>query len=399
MSVPAAADRSVHDLATDVALYREQFRRYLRELEWADEWRRTAFTNAEDGLSFDASVLSRLHAAGWNRYGWPEEAGGLGGDEIHRAVYYEELGHAMLPIPVQQWTLETLGPVLIRFAPALAAEHLPHYLDGSEWWGQSFSEPESGSDLASLRTRADDDGAGGFVVNGQKIWTSQGPTAKRLVALVRTGTTESRHRGLTMLMIDADSPGVTVRPIALASGRRELAEVFFDNVRVPAERVVGEVGGGWSVAMYLMQYERGMYGYAVLNKVSTELGKLRADLADRGSSAACRERFAQVYIDVECARARTATTVRKLANGTAVGPESSIDKLLFGTAEKAVNDLVLDLRREWMIAGDGPDDAAELDTLRAEWWYSRAATVMGGAVEVQRGIIADHLLGLPKEKR
>jgi acyl-CoA dehydrogenase len=399
VSVPAATDRSVPDLVTDVALYRQQFRRYLRDLGWADEWRRAAFTSAEDGLSFDATVLSRLYAAGWNRYGWPKEAGGLGGDEIHRAVYYEELGYAMLPIPAQQWTLETLGPALIRFAPALAAQYLPHYLEGSEWWGQSFSEPESGSDLASLRTRAVDDGAGGFVVNGQKIWTSQGPTAKRLVTLVRTGTPESRHRGLTMLMIDADSPGVTVRPIALASGRRELAEVFFDDVRVPADRVVGEVGGGWAVAMYLMQYERGMYGYAVLNKVLTELGKLRADMAGRGSSAASRERFAQAYIDVACAQARTATTVRKLANGTAVGPESSIDKLLFGTAEKAVNDLALDLRREWMIAGVGPDNPAELDTLRAEWWYSRAATVMGGAAEVQRGIIADHLLGLPKEKR
>ena len=208
MSVPAATDRSVHDLVTDVALYRQQFRRYLRELEWVDEWRRAAFTSAEDGLSFDATVLSRLYAAGWNRYGWPEEAGGLGGDEIHRAVYYEELGYAMLPIPAQQWTLETLGPALIRFAPALAARYLPHYLEGSEWWGQSFSEPESGSDLASLRTRAVSDGDGGFVVNGQKIWTSQGPTAKRLVTLVRTGTPESRHRGLTMLMIDADSPGV-----------------------------------------------------------------------------------------------------------------------------------------------------------------------------------------------
>ena len=202
-----------------------------------------------------------------------------------------------------------------------------------------------------------------------------------------------------MLMIDADSPGVTVRPIALASGRRELAEVFFDDVRVPAERIIGEVGGGWAVAMYLMQYERGMYGYAVLNKVSTELAKLRAEMAERGSTPAGRERFARVYIDVECARARTAATVRKLADGTPVGPESSVDKLLFGTAEKAVNDMVLDLRREWMIAGVEGHSAAELDTARADWWYSRAATVMGGAVEVQRGIIADHLLGLPKEKR
>jgi alkylation response protein AidB-like acyl-CoA dehydrogenase len=389
----------VGEYLSDVALFRRDFRTYLRDLDWADEWRSASFATAEDGLAFDAGVLRRLYDAGWNRYGWPTEAGGLGGNEIHRAAYYEELGQAMLPIPAQQWTLETLGPALIKFAPALAAEHLAGYLNGSEWWGQSFSEPESGSDLASLRTRATDDGAGGLVVNGQKIWTSQGPTATRLLALVRTGTPESRHRGLTMLMIDADSPGVTIRPIALASGRRELAEVFFDDVAVTKDRVVGEVGGGWAVAMYLMQFERGMYGYAVLNKVLTELSSLRADMAVHGASQADRERFARVYVDVVAAQARTASTVRKLASGQTVGPDSSIDKLLFGTAEKAVHDLVLDIRREWVVGGVGAGSAEELNTARAEWWYSRAATVMGGAAEVQRGIIADHILGLPKEKR
>jgi acyl-CoA dehydrogenase len=304
----------------------------------------------------------------------------------------------MLPIPAQHWTLETLGPALLTFAPGLAAIYLPGYLSGAEWWGQSFSEPESGSDLATLRTRAVDDGDGRFVINGQKIWTSQGPTATRLLALVRTGTPESRHRGLTMLMVDADAPGVTIRPIALASGRRELAEVFFDDVRVDHERVIGDVDGGWAVAMHLMQYERGMYGYAVLNKVLTELSRLREDMVIAGATDAQRQRFARVYVDVVAAQARTATTVRRLAAGEAVGADSSIDKLLFGRAEKEVNDLVLEIGREHMIAGTGRGGAT-LNTARAEWWYSRAATIMGGTAEVQRGIIADHLLGLPKEKR
>jgi len=401
----APVDNAVVEYVAHVALYRQEFRRYLRELEVADQWRTAVFSSAEDGLAHDATMMARLHADGWNRYGWPEAAGGLGGNEIHRAVYYEELGHAMLPIPAQQWTLETLGPALIRFAPDLAATYMPGYLSGAEWWGQSFSEPESGSDLATLRTRAVDDGAGGFVVNGQKIWTSQGPTAKRLLALVRTGTPESRHRGLTMMMIDADAPGVTIRPIALASGRRELAEVFFDDVRVDRERVVGDVDGGWAVAMHLMQYERGMYGYAVLNKVLVELGRLREDMVTAGTPPAQRQRFAGVYVDVVAAQARTATTVRRLAAGEAVGADSSIDKLLFGRAEKKANDLILEITREQMIAGAATSGSATgrggaaLDTARAEWWYSRAATVMGGTAEVQRGIIADHILGLPKESR
>ncbi|BBX17173.1 acyl-CoA dehydrogenase [Mycolicibacterium duvalii] len=410
MSAPA--DSTVtgrHDeYVAQVAVFRQEFRQYLRDLKLAEQWRLAAFTTAEDGLAHDAAVMARLYADGWNRYGWPESAGGLGGDEIHRAVYYEELGHAMLPIPAQQWTLETLGPALLKFAPQLAAQYLPGYLSGAEWWGQCFSEPESGSDLATLRTRAVDDGAGGFVINGQKIWTSQGPTAARLLALVRTGAPESRHRGLTMIMIDADAPGVTIRPIALASGRRELAEVFFDDARVGAERVVGDVDGGWAVAMHLMQYERGMYGYAVLNKVLIELSRLRERMVAAGSTAAQRQRFARVYVEVAAAQARTATTVRRLAAGDAVGADSSIDKLLFGRAEKEVNDLILDLTREQMLIGparvptsdsDPIHTSEELDTARAEWWYSRAATVMGGTAEVQRGIIADHLLGLPKERR
>jgi alkylation response protein AidB-like acyl-CoA dehydrogenase len=390
-------------------VYREDFRQWLRELDWADEWRSVHFDNAEDELAYHATILSRVHEAGWNRYGWPEAAGGFGGTEIHRAVYFEELAAAMLPVPEQHWTLEVLGPALFKYAPELAAEYLPNYLRGAEWWGQCFSEPEAGSDLAGLRCRATDDGTGGFVLNGQKIWTSQGPTATRFLVLARTGTPESRHRGLSTFLVDADAPGVTVRPITLASGRRELAEVFFDDVRVPHERLIGDADGGWAVVMYLMQYERGMYGYAVTTTALTELSRLRAAMAVHGASAANRERFARIYVAVVAAQARGATTVRALAEGRMVGPESSVDKLLFARAEKDINDLILDVRREWMIAGAAPaatsnsgagsDGAKELNAARAKWWYTRAATIMGGSAEVQRGIIADHLLGLPKERK
>ncbi len=388
-----------HEYVSQIATYREDFRRWLRDLDWADEWRNASFDNTEDELAYHAVVLSRVYEAGWNRYGWPEQAGGFGGTEIHRAVYFEELAAAMLPVPEQHWTLEVLGPAVIKYAPELAERYLPNYMRGDEWWGQCFSEPESGSDLAALRCRAVDDGDGGFVINGQKIWTSQGPTATRFLALVRTGSPESRHRGLSTFLVDADSPGVTVRPIALASGRRELAEVFFDDVRVPRERLLGDADGGWAVVMHLMQYERGMYGYATLTTALTELSWLRGEMAIHGSSSAARLRFAQIYVATLAAQARAATTVRALAEGREVGPNSSIDKLLFAKAEKDINDLIMDTRREWMIAGVGADGSKELDAVRAKWWYTRAATIMGGSAEVQRGIIADHLLGLPREKR
>jgi acyl-CoA dehydrogenase len=403
----AVAGHRHDEYVSDIAVYRQDFRRWLNELDWADEWRSAHFDNAEDELAYHATILSRVYEAGWNRYGWPEAAGGLGGTELHRAVYFEELAAAMLSVPEQHWTLEVIGPAVHHYAPHLAAEFLPNYLRGAEWWGQCFSEPESGSDLASLRCRATDDGAGGYVLNGQKIWTSQGPTATRFMVLARTGSPESRHRGLSAFLVDADTPGVTVRPITLASGRRELAEVFFDDVRVPRERLIGDADGGWAVVMYLMQYERGMYGYAVTTTALTELGRLRAAMAVHGASAAHRERFARIYVAVVAAQARGATTVRALAEGRMVGPESSVDKLLFARAEKDINDLVLDVRREWMIASVGAAPAAtsnsdggkELNAARAKWWYTRAATIMGGSAEVQRGIIADHLLGLPKEKK
>ncbi|MGI9164679.1 MAG: acyl-CoA dehydrogenase family protein [Mycobacterium sp.] len=388
-----------NEYVSQVDTYRQEFRAWLRDLEWADEWRSAHFDTSDDELAYHATVMARLFDAGWNRYGWPAEVGGLGGTELHRAAYYDELAAAMLPVPEQHWTLEVIGPATNHFAPQLAAEHLPNYLSGGEWWGQCFSEPESGSDLAGLRCRATDDGTGGFVLNGQKIWTSQGPTAKRFMVLARTGSADSRHRGLSTMLVDADAPGVTVRPIALASGRRELAEVFFDDVRVPHDRLIGDVNGGWGVVMYLMQYERGMYGYAMTTTALTQLGQLRDDMAVYGASADIRERFTRLYLAVIAAQARGAITVRDLAQGQMVGPESSIDKLLFAKAEKDINDLNLDVRRNWMIAGTGPQGPEKLNGARAKWWYTRAATIMGGSAEVQRGIIADHLLGLPKEKR
>ena len=155
MSAPvdsALAGRRQDEYVAHVAVYREGFRRYLGDLDVADDWRAAAFTSAEDGLAHDATVMARLYADGWNRYGWPEAAGGLGGNEIHRAVYYEELGHAMLPIPAQHWTLETLGPALLKFAPGLAATYLPGYLAGWDVGLMPFAINESTRFISPTKT-------------------------------------------------------------------------------------------------------------------------------------------------------------------------------------------------------------------------------------------------------
>jgi alkylation response protein AidB-like acyl-CoA dehydrogenase len=378
--------------ADDVAAYGAALAAELARDPAYDRWRGTHFTTTEHRIAHHARLLAHLHAGDWNRYGWPVTAGGLGGDERHRAVLYDALSAADLPVPDPCLMLETLGPPVVRFAPHLAAAFLPAYLRGEQWWGQGFSEPEAGSDLASLRCRARRDGEQ-YVVNGQKIWMSHGATSTRLVCLVRTGTAESRHRGLSMIMIDADSPGVTVRPIAVASGGNELAEVFFDDVVVPADRLIGDEGQGWAVAMYLLQFERAQYAWLTAGVTLRELRGLRELLGRAELPGDAAARLGGAYVDLVALRARSAATVRSLAAGRPVGPEASVDKILLATAETRVHDLARDLLgRAFLVDAD-----EQLEAARASWWYSRAATIFGGSAEVQRTIIADHVLKLPKE--
>jgi alkylation response protein AidB-like acyl-CoA dehydrogenase len=383
-------------LATDLNAYRQALRAYLGAEPRLDRWRGARYTTTEERIRGHAMLMGALHRDGWNRYGWPEAAGGLGGDERHRAVLYEELSAAGLPVPEPVLMLETLGPPLVRFAPYLAAELLPAYLRGEEWWGQGFSEPEAGSDLAALRCRARRDGDS-YVLSGQKLWTSHGATARRLMCLVRTGSPESRHRGLTMVLVDADAPGVSVRPVALASGRNELAEVFFDDARVPASRLVGAEGEGWAVAMYLLQFERAMFAWLSATVALRRLRELRDMLTARDGHRlpdGSARRVGECYADLVALRARSAQTVRRLAAGEAVGPEASVDKVLLATAETGLHDLARDLLGAEFVLGGPP----EVEEWRADWWYSRASTIMGGSAEVQRTILADHVLNLPKER-
>lgn len=382
-------------LAKDPRAYRQALRHHLATDPHLDQFRGRGHVSTEDRISTDARMMSVLaEGGGWNLFGWPDRIGGRGGDERHRGVFYDELSRAGLPVPEPQLLLETLGPAVTRFSPHLAERHAPAFLHGKEWWGQCFSEPEAGSDLAALRTRAtrQDDH---YVVNGQKLWTSHGATATRLVALVRTGTPSSRHRGLSMIMLDVDSPGVTVRPIALASGDNELAEIFFDDVLVPADQLVGEENQGWAVAMFLLQYERAMYAWqsasAALRRITELRDLLREEQLPLPDGA--RRRFGATYLDIVALCARSSETVRRLAGGDTVGPEASVDKVLLASAEQGLLDLARDLLGPDFLLSESP----RVRAWRADWWYSRSATILGGSAEVQRTILADHVLHLPKE--
>ena len=337
-------------------------------------------------------VKAILFEAGWMRYGWPERVGGLGGSPMLRTELGAALAARDLADPGLFSLIEVLVPTLIDYAdPELAADVVPRLLSGAELWCQGFSEPETGSDLASLRCRATPDGdaatAATWILNGQKVWTSLAQYSDRCVLLTRTGEAESRHRGITAFFVDMDTPGITVAPLEMINGEREFAEVFFDDVVVPRERMLGELHGGWAVAMSILPYERSSCFWQRIAYLYRRLERLVevAPVDDRTA-----EVIGHAYLHLHAARARSRATQHRLASGETLGAETSIDKVLIATAEQATYDAVRRVLPGVVELGDD----ANANGWRIEYLYSRAATIYGGTAEVQRNIIARRLLGL-----
>lgn len=338
-----------------------------------------------------AKVKRLAHDAGWMRWGWPERVGGLGGSSLLRGYLGEALVARDLVEPGVYSMTEVLAPTMIDYAPpALAAEMVPRLLRGDESWCQGFSEPSTGSNLAALTCRAvrTDDG---WRVNGQKVWTSLAHFAQRCVLLTRTGTPESAHRGITALFVDMDLPGITVRPFESMHGVEEFCEVFFDDVLVPFDRTLGEEGQGWAVAMDLLPYERSTALWVRGAYLHRRLEQL-LELVEPGVLSPGE--VGEALHHVLALRARSRATQHRLHRGEALGAETSIDKILVATAEQAVFDLAADGLADQIALGDG--GAAE--RWRAEFLYSRAATIYGGSSEIQRNIVARRLLALGDER-
>jgi alkylation response protein AidB-like acyl-CoA dehydrogenase len=347
----------------------------------------------DDHVAQMQRVKAILFEAGWMQLGWPERVGGRGGSpmlrtEIGAALTARELVHSGFFS-----LIEVLAPTLIDFAPVeLAAEVVPRLLSGAELWCQGFSEPDSGSDLASLRCRAVPEGgdpqtAAIWRITGQKVWTSLAQFADRCVLLTRTGPPESRHRGITAFFVDMDSPGVTVSPLEMLNGELEFAEVFFDDVPVPAERMLGELDGGWAVAMSILPYERSSCFWQRVAFLYRRLERL-VEVAPDDDRAA--EIVGDAFVHLHQLRSRSRATQHRLAATGTIGAETSIDKVLVATAEQAVYDAARRLLPGAIETDDGP-----LGRLwRGEYLYSRAASIYGGTAEVQRNIIARRLLDL-----
>ena len=335
-------------------------------------------------------VKGALWEAGLMGWGWPERVGGRGGPASLRAVVGEEVIARDLADPGFFCMNEVLAPTLIEFAPPeVAAAFVPRLLSGQEMWCQGFSEPGTGSDLASLSCRARRDGDA-WVVDGQKVWTSLSQLSSRCVLLTRTGSPESRHRGITAFFVDMDTPGITVRPLAIMSGSDEFAEVFFDGVVVPDERRVGEVDGGWAVAMALLPFERSTAFWYRTAYLRARLGAAIADAPDDEHAASV---VGNAFAQLHALRCRSRTTVQRLDAGETLGPETSIDKVLVATAEQRIFDVARELDPGRIALAGGPWE----HRWRDEYLYSRAASIYGGTAEIQRNIIARRLLELGDE--
>ncbi|HVT21915.1 MAG TPA: acyl-CoA dehydrogenase family protein [Mycobacteriales bacterium] len=373
-----------------------EFRRALDA--WLDEH---AAELTPSGHDLDAAMahLSKVkrlaYDAGWMRHGWPDRVGGLGGSPLLRGYLGEALTARGFVEPGIYSMTEVLAPTMIDYASAeLAAEMVPKLLRGDETWCQGFSEPGTGSNLAALTCRAVATDTG-WRVNGQKVWTSLAQYAQRCVLLTRTGAPESahsadRHRGITALFVDMNSPGITVRPIETIHGAPEFCEVFFDDVDVPASRTLGSEGQGWAVAMDLLPYERSTalwHRGAFLHK---RLGDL---LGEAPADALSKRDVGLVLEQIYAFRARSRATQYRLAAGETLGAETSVDKVLLQLAEQSLFDLVAEGLATEVAFGDDDRDGE----WRSEFLYSRAATIYGGSAEIQRNIIAKRLLDLGAE--
>ena len=348
----------------------------------------------DEQMAHYSHVKRSLYDAGFGRYGWPESVDGLGGSPLLRAIVGEEINLRGLCDP-NPWTMiEVLVPTVIELArPEVAAALVPPFLRGDEMWCQGFSEPDAGSDLASLSCRAAKTD-GGWVVSGQKIWTSFIQYAQRCVLLTRTGEPNSAHRGITALLVDVDSPGITFSPIETMHGRLDFAEVHYDEVFVPTERLIGEENGGWQVAMDILPYERSTTFWHRGALLHRRLSDLVAQLSDSGDlSDTSAKAIGEVFLSLVAFRSRSRDTQYRLARGQQLGVETSIDKILITSAEQQLFEAVRDLL-PGVVEFDGGDHAA---MWRTDYLYSRAASIYGGTAEIQRNIVARRLLDLGPE--
>ena len=363
------------------------------------------FSLPTDHESIDALKIwqRRLFEAGFLGLTWPIEYGGQGKTIVYSAILNEEMARARAPSPLNLLGLSMAGPTILEHGrDDQKRRFLAKILSCEEIWCQGFSEPGAGSDLASLGTRAELRGDE-YVINGAKVWTSLGQIADWCMLLVRTDPAAPKHRGLSYLLVDMHSPGVTVRPLRQMTGEEEFNQLFFDDVRVARENLLGPQGGGWGVALTTLMNERATLSLSTVMRFRNTFEDLKAlalgQLEGRATpldKSVIRQALAQFYIDVESMKYLAYRNFSRLLRGGTPGPEGSISKLLWSELNQRMNEFALTVQGAHAVLDEG--SARVVDGGR--WQYAtlraRGNTIEEGTSEIQRNIIAERLLGMPR---
>lgn len=337
-----------------------------------------------------------LHAKGWGATMWPVEHGGTGWDKTRQFLFDIECAAADAPIQLP-FGLKMVAPVIMRYGSQAQKERfLPRILDGSDWWCQGYSEPGSGSDLASLKTRAERDGDH-YVVNGQKAWNTLGQHADWIFCLVRTDPAAKPQRGISFLLIDMRTPGIRLQPTRLLDGRFEVNEVFFDNVRVPVENLVGEENAGWTYAKFLLGHERtNIAGIGAsrreLARLERMAGELRRDGAPLADDPLFATRIAQVALELKALEVTNLRVIFAEARQQAPGPEASMLKIRGTEILQRISELQVEALGARALAFDG--DGEDVPRAVGHYMNLRKLSIYGGSNEIQRNIIAQMVLNL-----
>lgn len=389
------------------ALHDEAFRAELRA--WLAEHLTDAFREQRT-MTFPEKVAVRrtwqrtLFESGWIGIGWPKEYGGRGATLMQQSIYNEEMARAQAPAAINVIGLNMVGPTLLAVGtPEQKARYLPKILSAEEIWCQGFSEPNAGSDVASLQTRAVRDGDH-FVVSGQKVWTSYGYVADLCILLVRTDFEVPKHKGLSYLIVDMRAPGVSARPLVQMTGEAEFAELFFDEVRVPVENLVGAPNQGWMVALTTLMHERATLSFSIIVAFEQRLQAL-IELGRRSTlhgapaldDAQVRQRLARLYTDVKTFKLNTMRQVAALGEGHLPGPEGSLLKLQWSELNQRLVELALELEGPYSSLAPDSLDAPFEGRWQYEYLRARGNTIEAGTSEVQRNIVAERVLGLPRQ--
>ncbi len=355
--------------------------------------------DTEEGFQQHREWEAKLNEGRWGMVTWPEELGGRGCDLIEWLIFEEEYYRAGAPLRVNQNGIFLLGPTLMEYGTEeQKARILPKMATGEEIWCQGWSEPNAGSDMAAIRSRADRDGDH-YVINGQKTWSTRAVWADWCFGMFRTDPESERHRGLTFILVPLDTPGVTVRPIPQLDGLPGFAEIFFDDVRVPVDCRLGGEGEGWSVAMATAGFERGLLLRSPARFQETarrlvELYKTHRESADRDPSI--KAAVMQAWMDAEAYCLTTYQTACRMMAGGKIGAEASTNKIFWSELDQAMHATAMSLlgaRAElWPHAPDAGDVGSWLDG----WLFSQSGPIYAGTNEIQRNIIAERMLGMPR---